>query len=376
VQRQSSTFLAASIVAFAVAACSESTGKPKPDGGTGGVDIGKDGKPLAVKVPDTGQAIEDPQVFVDLATPAVVTPAGDPKASKDWDLAFGGLNVFTNGGVSGSGLGSGFGPLSPESFLDDFAPSVPFMETDETGGAFIDWWIYDGAQHLIWSRYHVFGVKDGDRVFKVQVLGFYGEVSGAPVTAIYSLRWAQVLPSVLPTHELYDLDGTAGGKDPPPDAASECIDLGEPAKRTMLTPAEAQASSGWHLCFRRQSISVNGGKGGPRNVGAVDLDIGETAGETVESDKAKTAASELPKFDAVGSADLTASGLEYAGDRVITAFTEHWLAPGAAPPAPDKVAWFVVGADGTSKFLLAFEGFDGATASSPGTVHMRVKSVE
>ena len=76
--------------------CSESTGGGDPGGagGTGGVDVGEEGTPLAVAVPETGRA------FVDLAVPAVITPADDGMSSTDWDLAFGGINAFTNGGTN------------------------------------------------------------------------------------------------------------------------------------------------------------------------------------------------------------------------------------------------------------------------------------
>jgi hypothetical protein len=60
----------------------------------------------------------------------------------------------------------------------------------------------------------------------------------------------------------------------------------------------------------------------------------------------------------------------------VTTFTDLWLEPGANPPAPKDVAWLVVGADGTTNFLLRFDGFEGPTAKSPGKVTMRVKTVK
>ncbi|MBC7017941.1 hypothetical protein, partial [Salmonella enterica] len=95
----------------------------------------------------------------------------------------------------------------------------------------------------------------------------YGVRDGAPTSALYRVRWAEVTAAGSgPVNELADLDGTAGGPQGKPDAKSECLDLGTSA-RTMLTTAEARASSAWHLCFRRQDISVNGEVGGPRGVG-------------------------------------------------------------------------------------------------------------
>src|SRR5262245_13908245 len=198
--------LCAALVALLGVACSESTGGPKPDAGSGsgGTDIGKDGKPLDVEnVPEAPA-----RVFVELKTPTLLDPqpGDDGMKSTAWDLAFGGLNVFTNSGVSGPGQGASFGPLSPETFLDNFAPDVPFLNPDEAGGAFFRWWAYDGSEHVIYSRFHIYGIKDKDKLYKVQILAWYAEVMGAPVSAIYSVRWAGVTQTGLgPTQQLDDI---------------------------------------------------------------------------------------------------------------------------------------------------------------------------
>jgi hypothetical protein len=237
------------------------------------------------------------------------------------------------------------------------------------------WYFYDGANHVLDSRFHTYAVKDGDKTYKVQILGYYGERSGAPVSALYRARWAEILPGggSGPVTDVNDLDGTAGGATAPASAPSECVDLGTGA-RAKLTEAEAQASSAWHLCFRRENISVNGEIGGPRGVGAVDLDAEETAGETLSVVNARTPESEQAAFDAVNEQSL--AGETFRGDRVVSPFSGLWLEKGASPPAPAKVAWFVVGADLTSKFLVGFARFEGATATSPGTIVMRVKPVK
>src|SRR5262249_35710635 len=150
---------------------------------------------------------------------------------------------------------------------EDVAPTDVPLFSDKAGGAFIRWYFYSGApDHALFSRFHVFGVKDGDKLYRVQVLGYYGKRDNAPVPALYKIRYAEVGQ---PAKEAADLDGTAGGPNGSPDAPTECIDLGTGA-RTMLTAADARASQAWHLCFRRQDISVNGEVGGPRNVGAID----------------------------------------------------------------------------------------------------------
>ncbi len=339
-------------------------------GGDGGDNTFTSSEQLSVMVPSTGR------VFVKLASPPAVVAPADPKTDKAWDLAFEGLDVFTNGGPSGPGNAAAFGPNDSIVFLGETAPTPPFLSADTTGGAFIRWWYYGGAaaNHALYTRFHVYGIQDGAKQYKVQVLDYYGLRNGAPTSALYRVRWAEVTATGSgPIHELADVDGTAGGTTAMPNAKSECLDLGTSA-RMMLTPAEARASSAWHLCFRREDISVNGEVGGPRGVGAVDLDAASSPTEKLSDVVQKTPESEQARFDGVNAASL--AGQPFRGDRVVSAFGTLWLELGANPVAPSKAAWLVQGADGTSKYLVGFARFDGATGTSPGTIAMRVKSVK
>lgn len=361
--------LLVSLAALLLAGCDESVGNPGPSSTnpTGGASDGI--TELVVAVPDSGRA------YIDLSTAAVITPAeGD--ASTEWDLALSGYDVYTNSGPSGPGEGSAFGPLDVVDLQSETAPSAPFLTADTTGGAFTDWWKYDNAEHVIWSRYHVYGVKSADHVYRVQVLSFYGDDQGAPVSALYKVRYTEVFSDGLGiTMTLNDIDGTAGGASPSEDTPSQCLDLAT-GGLVPLTPVEALASKAWDLCFRRNIVSVNGEYGGPKGVTAVDIDAAKTKGETLEEVKVKTAESELPYFNGVTHATLTAPDLDYRGDVIRTAFTGYWLMPDSSPPAPREAAWLVVGADGESKFVISFDRFEGATDTSPGKVTMRIKSVK
>jgi hypothetical protein len=358
-------------------ACSEEPGNSNPDqtstssgsgGGAGGAAAAEPGKELSVAVPSTGR------VFIRLSTPEVVTIDGDGKSSKDWDLALSGYDILTNGGVSGSGDGKAFGPLDVRNFTLDGVPEVPFLTTDHTGGAFLTWYKYDGTEHALWSRYRLYGLRDGARLWKVQILSYYGLLQGAPVSALYQVRYAEVKDTgVDATQTLADIDGTAGGASPTTDVASECVDLST-GQRLMLKPSETIASKVWQLCFRRETVSVNGELGGPRGVTAVDLDA--EANETLTEVQAKTEDTELPRFNATGAAELNDPKLTYRGDHIVTAFTDHWLEPGATPPAPREASWYVIGADGTSQYQIKFIRFEGPGADTPGTVVMRVRPVQ
>lgn len=314
------------------------------------------------------------RTYVKLDPPAVVVPSAGARGA-DWDLAFEGWEVFTNSGPSGGGAGGGFGPLGAFVFLDDVAPAVPFVTPDEPGGAFKDWYLYEGAPaHALWNRFHVYAVEDGERLFKVQLLGYYAERDGAPVSALYGLRWAELFADRTgEVHELAGVDATAGGASAPASAPSACLDLGGAAPAPLL-PAEASASAAWHVCLRRQNVSVNGGAGGPRGVRAADLDRAATASESLATLKARTPASERARFDAVGRAEAARGA--FRADGVVSVFTDAWADRDATPPAPVYAAWLVVDAAGARKFLVAFTAFDRPTEDGPGTVALTLKPVK
>ncbi|EYF01676.1 Hypothetical protein CAP_7881 [Chondromyces apiculatus DSM 436] len=343
---------------LACPACTEEVGD---DGQT--TTAGED-QELVVEVPATGHA------YVKLDVPEVV--AGG-ETSTDWDLALSGYDVFTNSGPSGAGDGGAFGPLEPEVFDTGEVPQIPFISADELGGAFLGWYFYDGNTHRLWSRYHVHAIKDGSRLWKVQLLGYYGEIQGAPASALYQVRYAEVLDSGIgPTVSLKDVNAYAGGAGGPVDAPSECVDLGT-GTVVSKTPSESASSSDWHLCFRREMVIVNGELGGPRGVGAIDLQSAESDAETLEQLQAKTPESEIARFDAIDYADLADPALQYRGDRVVSAFSDLWLDRSGATPAPAAGTWVVRAADGETRFIVRIDRFEGATEDTPGRVVLRVR---
>ena len=340
-------------------------------GGTGGVGGTGGGDPLL-----EGTLIEVPTAegptFVDLDGPAIV---GESDA---WELRFSGKNIQTNGGVSGPENGAAFGPLDLTTFGEDSVPAdVPFLFEDEFGGAFARWFAYDGAEHVLYSRFHVYGIRRGTELYKLQLLGFYGEAQGAPVNGLYRIRYARVTDAgVEETVEVMELDGTAGGSMEPTDAdPSGCIRLST-GEVTQLTPPEAKASADWDVCFRRATISVNGGEGAAGAVEAVDLDLDETASETLAEVAERTPESELAGFDEVDADVLSSPTIAWLVDGVISAFTNRWFTVGSDPLEPAGLVWLVGGSDGETPFFVGFEAFGGATAASPGIVRLRVKAIQ
>jgi hypothetical protein len=317
----------------------------------------------------------DARTFVELAGPSRVELEGDGSDSIAWDLAIQGHDVFSNGGVSGPGNCSAFGPLSAPTFLSD-SVEVPITLNDRAGGALLEWYDYGGATHQLFSRYHVYGIQDGERLFKLQVLGYYGEQLGAPVAALYRVRYAEVTADgVGKTQEVVDIDATAGGSKANEQEPSGCLDL-DSGKVTPLTPKEAAASSDWQICFRREIISVNGGASGPRGMQAVDLQAADTSTETEHDIQARTADSELALFDGVDYDTLSDAALDYRADGVVTAFAERWLEPGSEPLQLSASTWWVIGADGASKYLLRFTKLVGDPAIEDAKLTLETKSVQ
>ena len=355
------------VMAGALTACGSDAEAPAP--ANVAADPYASGIAFSFAVPTTGRA------YLNLSSKRLVQVEGDAKASRAWDLAFEGRDVYTNSGVSGGGSAASFGPLELGTFASDVMPAVPYLAADKSGGAFLDWYKYEGAPtHALWSRYHVFGVKDGDRVWKVQILTYYGERDGAPISGLYKLRYAELTAAgAAETKEIANIDGTAGGASAPASTPSACLDLAT-GKVTPLSPEAARASRDWHLCFRRQTIGINGEQGGPRGVGAVDLSASAVATEQVAEVRKRTAAGELSAFDAVARDSF--AGKTFRGDRIVSGFGEGWTEANALSIAPNSGTWVVVDAAGTKKYFLAFERFERASTRSPGTLFAHIKPLK
>ncbi|CAN5450606.1 hypothetical protein BH09MYX1_BH09MYX1_11080 [soil metagenome] len=355
----------------ALAACGEgSPASPKDAGAKDVENPFTTGTPLRVSVPDSGR------VYVTLGDPKVVQPGADPKASLDWDLAFEGWEVFTNSGPSGAGKGAGFGPLDAFLFIGDTIPEHPFVSPDKPGGAFLGWYLYTGApDHVLYSRSHVYGVKSGGKLFKVQVRSYYSERDGAPVSALFKVRFAELTSiGAGPTTELDAVDGTAGGASALPSVGSECVDLATGTK-VALTPADARVSTAWDLCFRRDAITVNGEIGGPRGDSAVDLDAASTPTETLDTVSTIKDLDAKARFAAITPSSF--DGKTFRGDRVISIFDDAWYVGVDGPKrVPAYASWLVQDAGGTKRYLVAIGSFENPTTSSPGTVVMRIKPVK
>jgi hypothetical protein len=346
--------------------------------GAGASDASGSGGGMALGTELEVRVTADEPTFVSLSSASTVMVSNEESSSStEWDLRFQGWDIFSNGGASGGGKGASFGPLPLTYFLAGTDPTdVPFLIEDKAAGAFRDWFFYDGQWHTVYSRFHVYGVKSGPRLFKVQLLGYYGDVQGAPISALYRLRYAEVTPeSAGLAIEVKQLDATAGGLGGDASAASGYLSL-RAGEQEQLSPLQAAASTSWDLGFRRDSVSVNGGRGGPGAVSAVDLDAAASHDETLEQIEQLSAENQAARFASIDHETLTAPTLKYRGDRVVSAFTDAWVDVTRKPPAlADDNTWLVVGADGKSRFLLVITALEHSTTEAAGAVVLRILQV-
>ncbi len=321
------------------------------------------GDELVVDVPATGRRL------VDLDGPSVMDDGAAD--SLDWELALGGWDVFTNGGLSGPGQGAGFGPLDASEFAHPrTVQDVPFLPLDTTGGAFHGWNFYDQAGgHVLWSRMHIVAVRSQDHDYKVQILSYYGERDGAPIPGLYRVRWAALGGA---TQEL-SVDGTAGGPTGAADAPSGCLVLAT-GEVKMLAPADVAARTDWDLCFRRDQVGVNGELGGPGSVVAADLDEARRASETLDAVRKLTPAGELARFEAIDQAAVDAVRGRMRGDRIVNMFSDVWFELASEPRRPAPGTWLIADAAGARRFLLMFSDIQRSTPESAGQVTLRVRS--
>ena len=135
--------------------------------------------------PSTGAAFSTTttRTIVFGATPVYLNLATGPVAAGgDWDLSFSGYEIRLNGGVSGTGGVSAvidettaFSQITSQ--YAAFAPAVAYR-SDSFGGVFVTspWYRYNitGTDNQIWPNFNFYLIKDGDAVYKVQIISYYG----------------------------------------------------------------------------------------------------------------------------------------------------------------------------------------------------------
>ena len=133
------------------------------------------------------------EVYFNLGAGEQVSPA-DPASSLDWDLHFSGYVIRLNGGISGPGQGGAFPAYQTGQSFEEITRAMGFgYFADKAGSAFSsdsgEWYSYDSETHLLSTRNHVYIIDTGEAFYKMQVLNFYLEVEGSPVSGFVTFRW-------------------------------------------------------------------------------------------------------------------------------------------------------------------------------------------
>jgi hypothetical protein len=133
--------------------------------------------------------------YIDFSTGSVVHPA-DPRSSTDWDLEFTNYEVHQNATIFGPGQCGTYEVWREQTDSTNFnetstAPTAPQAYfADNLGSVMANWYDYDGNSHILSSKNHVYAIRSGGHNYKLQIVTYYKDISGTPVSGWYTFRWA------------------------------------------------------------------------------------------------------------------------------------------------------------------------------------------
>lgn len=200
------------------------------------------------------------------------------KDSDKWDLKFSGWQILTNGGISGDHAGGGIA-MKADHYDDISTVNIPGMAlTDNYGSVFDNWYDADMVNSFsLSSKGFVYLVKKNDKVYKTTVISYYGEIQGSPISAIYTIKIADMNdPENIITID--GIDATAGGTQGTGDGAYYSFTDG----LLKITDEEAKNSVDWDMKFKRYNINLNSGVSGTGNI--TGFKMSSTDFESVTSD--------------------------------------------------------------------------------------------
>jgi hypothetical protein len=290
----------------------------------------------------TFELVDGAPRYLDLST--------GPSDADGWDLRADGWDLFLNGGESGDGRAGGIDMelldlTMPFEELGRKNQILYFFFFDSYACALSDWWWYalDGT-HTLFSNYHVFVVRRGDRDFAVQVMDYYQVIDGSAEAGYPEIRWAEIpTDGSEPDVWIEEIDATAGGlgaaaDDPANQWAYFSFDEGV----VDLSDAQSLDDDRWDLGFKRFNIKSSSGPSGPSGVVTWDFDIDR--GEQADDVLTFTADTELPRMlqrvqDWVPEADVA-----FEEDSVRPVVRRWYTGAPATDQTPtlDPDRWFLV----------------------------------
>jgi len=271
-----------------------------------------------------------------------------------WDLRAEGWNLFLNGGESGPGKAGGIDMelLDLEMQFDELNRKnqmLYFFFYDSYACAVSDWWWYglDGT-HTLFSNYHVYIVRRGDRELALQMLDYYRVIDGSAEAGYPEFRWADLADGEVLVD---DVDATAGGLGAATDdPANKWTYFSFDDGVVELTDEESLTSDAWDLGFKRFNIKSNSGPSGDAGVVTLDFDIAR--GEEAADVLGFTREGEAPRFDARLD-DWATEGSDAFEEDTIRPVLRRWVMEDAL----DEDRWFLV-SDRTGELVAKIRVLD------------------
>jgi len=136
------------------------------------------------------------KTYFDFSTGATVTPA-DPMNSTAWDIAFYAYDISQNSGPNGTGNCAAFpayDELTLATDIDGFTsqPQSP-MFADIFASVMTDWYNYTGPPlHQLLSKDHVYLIRTGGLVYKLEIVSYYANIGGVPTSGWYTFNWVEL----------------------------------------------------------------------------------------------------------------------------------------------------------------------------------------
>jgi len=136
------------------------------------------------------------KTYFDFSSGSTVTPV-DPMSSTDWDIAFYAYDIYQNSGPNGSGNCAAFpayGELAIATDIDGYTaqPQAPMFE-DIFASVLTDWYNYTGPPaHQLLSKEHVYLIRTGGSVYKLEIISYYANVGGVPTSGWYTFDWVEL----------------------------------------------------------------------------------------------------------------------------------------------------------------------------------------
>jgi hypothetical protein len=136
--------------------------------------------------------------YYDFSTGEMVTPT-NPSASLDWDFAIASYDIHLNSSIFGPGQAAAYlntdDSNNPRTDFDSIAVAETQPQAysvDGTGSPFAEWYNYNSSNHTLTSKEHVYLIKVGADIYKMQITSYYFEINGAPTSGWYTFRWLKL----------------------------------------------------------------------------------------------------------------------------------------------------------------------------------------